>query len=135
MAEPIPTLPILEWIPPRREFERQITPHSRLRCRFQQRSDGILYFMTWELIHPMDAVQSEPRRREIEHERQLNREQQWQSFLSNIPSERAKPIPLGWLVDNDPTYGAWQEMKLEIGPGPGPGPVGDHPAAGSAPLL
>lgn len=103
----------LEWIPPRREFERQITPHSRMRCRFQQRSDGVLYYMSWELIHPMDAVQSERRRYFIEYERLLNREQQWQSFLSNIPSERVKPVPLGWLVDHDPTHGGWQEVTVD----------------------
>ena len=90
------------WLQPRREFERTIEIAQsidpvRYRLRIQQRSDGVLYYMTWEPELSKYLYRDEQQRQACLRNKRINCEQQWDYYLDDVTS--MPPCRIGILND------------------------------------
>lgn len=106
----------LTWIGPRREFTREVIAHDDLepvlqRCRLQQRSDGVLYFLLWDVNLPSYKKVTPEALEAYQAGRAKNREQRWEGFLTDIPyPPKGLEQPLGYLETNTGVTHEWTEV-------------------------
>lgn len=83
------------------KIEVEVTPRVTIYCKAQQRSDGVVYFQTWQVEESWEErTWSDPKTRlSYRIEKQRARDRMWASYLSDHTT--VEPVPFGWLDSAD----------------------------------